>query len=342
MFRFPAPLSLGDTIAITAPSSGVPRELHPRLELVIGHLQKQGFNIVEGQCLWQNEAFVSAPAITRAEELTRFLLDDNIAAIVPPYGGELATEILGLLDFEKIAQAKPKWLVGYSDISTLTCAISAKVKWATVHSSCLMEWVPSQQDALTKNVLTHLGTSANSSFTQRASERHEISAHDWKSQPDGPFQLTQDTQWKTLNGKTYMSGRLFGGCLDILMLQMDGPFIDLAAIKQRHPEGTILFLENAELSPTALKRALLAMQHKGLFDDLNGLMFGRHAGVDNDTHGLTYEQVIASCFSDADCPVFYDVDIGHVPPNLTLINGALAHVNIGKEGATIEQTIEGY
>ena len=51
---------------------------------------------------------------------------------MPPMGGELAMEILPLLDFGAIKNAKPKWLVGYSDVSTIACALTAKCNWATV------------------------------------------------------------------------------------------------------------------------------------------------------------------------------------------------------------------
>ncbi len=51
--RIPPKLSPGDLIAITAPSSGVPEHLHPRLELAIQHLRNRGYQVVEGECLRQ-------------------------------------------------------------------------------------------------------------------------------------------------------------------------------------------------------------------------------------------------------------------------------------------------
>lgn len=41
--RFPPKLIPGDLIAVTAPSSGVPQHLHPRLELAISNLKKKRF-----------------------------------------------------------------------------------------------------------------------------------------------------------------------------------------------------------------------------------------------------------------------------------------------------------
>lgn len=39
---FPPRLAPGDVIGVTAPSSGVPEHLHPRLELAIKNLKKRG------------------------------------------------------------------------------------------------------------------------------------------------------------------------------------------------------------------------------------------------------------------------------------------------------------
>ncbi|XOV79781.1 MAG: S66 peptidase family protein [Aestuariibacter sp.] len=341
MYQYPPPLTSGATIAITAPSSGVPCALHPRLELVINHLQEQGYQVRLGQCLKDNVGSVSAPVEQRAAEFMAFLLDDNIAAVVPPYGGELATEILPLLDFARLRSTRAKWLVGYSDISTLCCAMTAQANWATVHSGCLMEWVPKQTDALSSMILSHLRTQAEHSFVQQSSENYQAAHQDWQAHPDIPFKLGAATQWQSVNHHKTMSGRLFGGCLDILMLLLDSPMMNFNCVKARHgSDGTILYLENAELSPAALKRTLLVMKYKGIFNNINGLLLGRNAGADSAEAELTYQTVISSCFSDAAFPVFYDVDIGHKPPNLTLINGAYATVElIGNKGTITQRLI---
>ncbi len=97
--RFPPPLRPGDRIAVTAPSSGVPASLHRRLEIVLGHLRAQGFVVEEGGCMRDEQAGASAPAAARAGELMRFLLRDDVAAVFPPWGGELAIELLDRLDW---------------------------------------------------------------------------------------------------------------------------------------------------------------------------------------------------------------------------------------------------
>ena len=171
--RYPAPLKPGCKIAITAPSSGVEDTLRPRLAHVLQSLERKGFEVVEGDCLYGNQGYVSASAKSRAAAFMQFALDPNIAAIIPPFGGELATEILPLLDFDRLRNSSPKWVVGYSDISTITTAITSCCDWATAHSACLMEMLPEQSDKLTTATLDNLNTEEMDSFSQRASSHFQ-------------------------------------------------------------------------------------------------------------------------------------------------------------------------
>ena len=47
----PAPLRPGDRIGVTAPSSGVPADLWPRLEHAVAWLRARGYDVVVGDCL---------------------------------------------------------------------------------------------------------------------------------------------------------------------------------------------------------------------------------------------------------------------------------------------------
>jgi muramoyltetrapeptide carboxypeptidase len=137
--KYPSPLIKGSKIAITAFSSGVPEELHQRLDIVISNLKKSGFDVVEGNCLRENIKHVSSSSELRAQELMKFLCDETISAIAPPWGGEFAMDILPLLDYERLKTVKPKWIFGYSDVSTIAVALMTKLGWSTVHCSNLME-----------------------------------------------------------------------------------------------------------------------------------------------------------------------------------------------------------
>ncbi len=341
--RYPAPLIAGSKIAITAFSSGVAKPFQPRLDIVLAGLTAAGYQVIEGRHLRQNQQHSSAPAFERAGELLQFLLDDSIAAILPPWGGELALELLPQLDFAAIRQAKPKWLLGFSDISTLSSVITAQCGWATIHAANLMQLHPQQTDPLTANTLKVLQLQAGQSVQQHASSCYEIQPQSFAANPHALFNLTEPTQWQWLGAPPaagVIRGRLIGGCLDTLMHLLLTDYLDLAALCQRYAsDGLILYLENAELSPTAIARALLALKYNGVLRQLNGLIFGRDGT--NGQHGkaISYAQAIAQALQGTDLPVLINADIGHLAPNLALINGAVAEIGINNDKGWITQQL---
>ncbi|SHO56593.1 S66 family peptidase [Vibrio quintilis] len=340
--RYPKPLQHGSTIAITAFSAGVATEHQARFHVVREHLLSAGFNVIIGECLYGQAKHVSAPARQRADELMSFLLDDNIDAICPPWGGEIAIELLPLLDFERLQTVRPKWILGFSDVSTITAVLTSKLRWVTAHCANLMDLTPEATDPLTRETLKHLATPAGGSFTQTATTSYADSWPDFVTNPTAGFVSNRPTCWKWLVSPqtgTSVHGRLIGGCWDTMIHLLNTPYLDLKALTQSYPQGILLYLENAEMSPPALVRAIHGMKFRGVFSEINGLLLGRSAAVDpQSAQSLHYHEVLSHYLTDLGIPVMIDLDIGHQPPNLTLINGATATVVPG-ENAALHQTL---
>jgi muramoyltetrapeptide carboxypeptidase len=342
MTLFPRPLLAGDLIAVTAPSSGVSRPAIARLEVVLSHVRSQGYRVIEGQCLRGQHKDASAPPAQRAHELMRFLTDPAVCAIMPPWGGELAIELLGLMDFEALRSVPPKWFLGYSDLSTLQLPLTILSGWATAHGPCLMDLAPTQTDPLTASVLKILAADFSRPVTQDASTHYQKEWMDFERHADAPLNLTEPTSWKRLDGSRApidFHGRLIGGCLDTLAPLAGSPYGDIPGfVRESGSAGTILYLENAEIGPTGLVRTLWGLRLNGWFKDLSGLMLGRSAGpLPEKACGLTYEEALLAVLADLPYPVLYDVDIGHKPPQFTLINGATAQVSFGAGRGRITQ-----
>jgi muramoyltetrapeptide carboxypeptidase len=327
--NWPTPLTPGARIVVTAPSSGVKAPQHPRLDLVLAHLRAQGFVVEEGHCLRAEHQSASATAAERAAELMHTLLRDDVAAVFPPWGGELAMELLPLLDWAALARAKPKWLIGYSDTSTLQVPLTLRLGWPTAHGPCLMDLAPTQTDTLTTQALARLATPAGGTFTQRQSSHWQKQWTDFAAQPDVPYALTEPTQWRSLKPTAAAD------CLETLMHLAGGPWAPWPGA------GTVLFLENAEQSPPALVRALHRLRSAGWLDGLAGLLWGRSTAPDaTGDDALRFEHVLERELATLPCPVLVDVDIGHRPPQLLLINGALARVRwSASSGGEVEQTL---
>ncbi|MEI5637730.1 MULTISPECIES: S66 family peptidase [unclassified Pseudoalteromonas] len=331
--KYPSPLQLGSKIAVSAFSAGVPQAMHARLDNALAYLHSQGFEVLQGQCLRENHHYVSASADDRANELMQLLLDDQVDAIMPPWGGAVAMDILPLLDWQRLQQARPKWLIGFSDVSTLLTALTCKLGWASVHATNLMQLTDKQTDPLTTSLFSHLGTAPGGGFRQYPSSSFEPQSLDFAAHPNTGFNLSEPTQWRVLNSKApegAFSGRLLGGCLDIHMLLAGTEYFDLEAFAKLYPQqDIILYLENAELSPPAYYRALQSLKLRGWFSQLSGLLIGRNPVTVAEDSDWTHIDALQKAFAGFNLPVIYDVDIGHQAPNLTLINGALARVNYG-------------
>jgi muramoyltetrapeptide carboxypeptidase len=344
--RYPSPLSRGDTVFVTAPSSGVEPRLHARLELALDHLQAQGFRVEQGHCLREQHQDASASAQDRAAELMQALMRDDVAAILPPWGGELAVDLLDRLDWTELARAQPKWLMGYSDTTTWMLPIALRLRWAVVHGPCLMDLVSTQTDALTLRAFEAWRLATSESYTQASSVAWQREWTDFAAQPQVAYRLDQPTRVWSLNGATSIdiTGRLMGGCMDTLTAIAGTPHAPMSTwlVDARARGGAIVFLENAEASPTAVVRMLRHLRWCGWFEGVAGVMLGRSAGPDAaDATRLSHAQAVQRVLGDLPCPVLMDVDVGHLPPQWTLVLGAQARVRwtAASGTATIEQML---
>jgi len=340
---YPAPLKKGGTIAITAFSAGISERHERRFSEIIRTLEGKGFIVKIGNCLKGDIKHVSASAEARANELQSFLLDDTIDAIAPPWGGELAIELLPLLDFKQLSKAKPKWMFGFSDVSTITVALNFKLNWATAHSSNLMDLIDTSEDVLTSQTLTYLGYSPGERFKQEASNKFTRNWPKIDIDPLASIKGELGTEWKWLVkpvDKDHFSGRLIGGCWDTIVHLFETPYLNIGELSTRNNDGLILFLENVEMSPCDLVRSILSMEFRGIFNAIDGLILGRNFRLDSKSDDdLHYIDVLKQHLSNKNIPVIYDVDIGHCPPNLTLINGALASIGITNGKGFVDQKL---
>jgi len=330
--QFPRPLSPGSRILLVAPSSPVSAALAPRLELVIGELRARGFAPIESSGLRDEE---TTPRDVRLAAWMEALASDDVDAVFPPWGGELSIELLAGMDFERLGRARPKWILGYSDVSTLLVPLLLELGWASAHGPNAVDLVPAKRDPRRSGALSILGS--HGPFTQRSSSHFQTAFVDWKRRPGAAFQLDQPTAVRTLDGRpVHARGRLIGGCLDTLSNLAGTRFGDVPRFVHEHrDEGVILFLENCELAPGQAARAFMQLRLAGWLDGLSALVLGRSQAPG--ARGESHARELARLFADLDVPVVFDADIGHVPPQWTLIEGALATLDVADGAASITQ-----
>jgi muramoyltetrapeptide carboxypeptidase len=88
------------------------------------------------------------------------------------------------------------------------------------------------------------------------------------------------------------------------------------------------------MNASDIYRHLWQMKHCGWFENTNGILLGRAAGYSS-SKNFELIDALTSIFSEMNIPVIYDVDIGHVPPQITLVNGAFANVAYNDHKGTV-------
>ncbi len=337
MVVYPRPLAPGDVVAVTSPSAGVEPQHRARLDVALARLRTRGWRTRVGEVMG-GDAVEAAPPRARADELTLLLTDPEVRAVVPPWGGQIAIDLLHLLDWDRFA-ADPTWFVGFSDISTLLLPLTLRTGVATLHGQNLMDTpyrVPDPLLAWTEVVAAAPGAT----LVQGAAHAWRSGPHvDYVERPDvDEYALDAPGGWLRVDGTgdVDVTGRLVGGCLETVTHLAGTPYGDVAAFAREHaPEGLVVYLESAGSDAADVTRRLFGLRYAGWFEHANAVLLGRTQG--REVPALTHHDAARRALGDLGVPVLVDVDCGHVPPHLCLVNGALARVVHTAAGSTIEQ-----
>lgn len=335
MLRFPVPLAVGDRIGVTAPSAGVEGPAAERIDFCVAWLLEAGYEVVVGECM-DGAGLTSAPAAQRAAELTAMLGNPTIRCVIPPWGGETAIDLVDLLDWDALAEAEPTWLVGFSDLSTILLPITTRLDWATLHGDNLADTPYAVPQGL-------LGWPEIASGTGPHRQRDSGLVAGWWRFEEDP----RATEWKRLGqgrwslhgaDSLHVTGRLIGGCVETMCNLAGTPFGDVAAFGRRYAgDGLIVYLEAAGDDAATICRNLHGLRLAGWFEHARAVLVGRTSAPD--TSKLTQREAVLDALARLDLPMVFDLEIGHVPPHLPLINGALATVTVDGDTREIVQDL---
>lgn len=330
--RFPRPLRPGDRIGVTSPSAGVSGPGAARIEFCVEWLRGRGYDVVVGECM-DGSGITSAPARERADELTRMLADPDIACVLPPWGGETVIDLVDLIDWEALADAEPTWVVGYSDMSTVLVPIATRLGWATLHGDNLADTPYDVPDGLLSWLDVVQGAGPH---VQRDSGvvatwvrfEEDTRATDWTHLGEG--------RWEVLGGGSLdVTGRLVGGCVETVANLAGTPYGDVRGWAESLEEPTIVYVEACEDHAIDICRQLHGLRLAGWFERAAAVLVGRTNAPDHPQ--LTQREAVVDALGRLDLPIVLDLEIGHVPPHLPLVNGALAHVVVDGDTRQITQ-----
>lgn len=333
--RFPRPLRPGDRIGVTSPSAGVGPNAQPRIDFCIGWLRERGYDVVVGECM-SADRWISAPKEQRAAELTAMLTDPTIRAIVPPWGGAgTALDLLDQLDYDAIAAAEPTWVVGYSDSATWMVPLTLRAGLPTLHGDNLADTPYAVPEGLAHWLDV---ASSDGTLTQRDSGV----VKSWQ-----PFTDPMATEWKhvgpgewRLHGADTLdvTGTLIGGCIETMAGVAGTPYGDVRAFGTEHGD-LIVYLEACDESAFNICRYLHHLRYAGWFDYAATILIGRtNAPSGTEDGGLSQADAVLDAVGGLGIPIVFDLEIGHVPPHLPLLNGARARVVVDGDRHEITQS----
>ena len=331
--RYPEKLKIGDTIGICAPSSGTvePDKLE-RLDKAIEQFKVLGYKVIETASVRSDVQGRSAPSNIRAKEFMELWENDEVKLIIYAGGGDFLMEMLDYIDFSKLKKSKPKWTQGFSDITHLSFLLNTICDMPSIYCENVKDygmstWYKNLEDAL--KIVSGEETRQNS-FEKYQDEKED--------NMDGTYNLTSDVRWTNITGeeKIEIKGRAIGGCLDCVDTLIGTEFDKVKEYVERYRnDGIVWFLECYEMNTPLLQRILWKMKHAGYFKNCKGIIFGRSLMMRED-YDVSEEQAILDAIGDLELPIITGADIGHVPPQLAITQGAILKIVSENGKGTIE------
>ncbi|MFH1005831.1 MAG: LD-carboxypeptidase [Bacteroidota bacterium] len=138
----PPYLKKGDSIGIVAPARKISLQ---EIQFAVDVMKSWGLKIVFGKNLFKEQNQFSGSDKERTEDLQTMMDDDSIRAIISARGGYGTLRIIDKLNFS-VFQKKPKWIIGYSDITVLHSHIHQNFSIQTIHATMPISF---QKDAET-------------------------------------------------------------------------------------------------------------------------------------------------------------------------------------------------
>lgn len=268
-------LKAGDKIGIVACSNSKTEKDRGKLEALTTFL-KASYQI---EAVLAPTIFVKSgnvPAIERAKALMTFYEDPEIKAIFDISGGDLANQILPLLNYEKIAQRAIPF-IGYSDLTVILNAITKKVQVSGV----LFQIMQIMEDP-TKAALR--------SFETLFFDQESIILHGyWRSREQLKGEVT-----------------LVGGNIRCFLKLAGTPFFP-------EIEGKVLLLESASGGIERVNAYFSQLEQMQVFDQIAGLIVGDFSELREQNETVKLAGLLEEIASAYHLPVFHTPDIGHQP-----------------------------
>lgn len=290
-------LKRGDTVAIVSTARKITKtELEPALEL----LTTWDLKAVLGHTIGAEENQYAGSDILRTQDFQAMLDNPNIKAIWCARGGYGTVRMLDGLNFSAF-KGKPKWIIGYSDITVLHSHIH-NFGIETLHAQMPLEIEKKTEEAQQSILKVLFGNDHSITYAT--------------------------TNNKNRTGEAI--GTLVGGNLSVLYSLCGSP-------SALNTEGKILFIEDLDEYLYHIDRMLLNLKRNGMLKNLAGLLVGGMTKMQDNTvpFGKTANEIVMDVVREYNYPVCFDFPAGHVKDNRAMILGREVQLNVEEKVTTL-------
>lgn len=335
MIRYPKSVVEKDTIGITAISS---MANHQKVNLAEENLRNLEFEILETENVKTNYKLVSSSGKERAKQFMELWKNEKVSHIIAARGGEFSMEMIPYLHEyrDELIKASPKWMQGYSDTSLINFYLATNFNIATIHAQNLGDYSMKIMHKSLIDTLNMVKLGRNDEYTQESFDKY--AGIEDTDDLGASYNLVHKTEYKNLNLEENIKfeGRMIGGCIDVIKTIIGTPYDNTQKFCLQFDEGMIWYLENCEMSVPDLYRALWQMREAGWFKNVNGFLIGRTMSSKS-VGEYTYLEALKDSIGILNVPIIYDVDIGHVPPQITCINGSYGEFEYKNDKGVLKQ-----
>ena len=316
---YPNKLKVGDTVGITAVSMPANDE---KIDLAINNLKELGLKVVETSNV-RSTGIVSSDGKRRAEEFLELYKNPDVKYIIAARGGEFLMEMLPYLKgHEDIIRNNVKWFQGFSDPSLLNLYITTNFNIATINMENISDYAMKPRFKSLQDSLDFMFKDENE-FVQenyKKDQKQKCEEGNLKG-----YNLTEKNIYECDTNNVKFEGRLIGGCIDVFNM-ISGTDLDKIEefVSQFDDDGVIWYLDNCELAPCEFYRRLWYMKQKNYFKNVRGFLIGRSFMQYNNNEFFTFKDAVERALRELNVPIVYNVDTGHIPPQMYMINGSYA------------------
>ena len=301
----PAFLKKGDKIALISPSYFTADSVIEKTAKVI---EEWGFKPVIGENVDKIEAGkLAGTAEERAEAFVNALKDTSIKAILCNRGGYGTIQLVDLIDLKTVKE-NPKWLIGYSDITTLH-AMQTKAGVMSIHGT------------MSSSIAKTGGKDDNSTLLRDLLKgsvpTYKVLKHEY-------------------NQKGSAEGILVGGNMSTFV-----PLVGTSDIDIFSNDGLILFMEEIGENLRNIDRMFNSLELHGVMENVKGVILGEFVDSGTDLDYKSTEEMLSKYLKKYNIPVMCGFPAGHDDVNLPLIMGAKVKIDVNDNGATLSFDIPG-